>query len=153
MSIWFLIEFGSERWSGIEFGLDLWSGMAGNTPNGGIGWFRAESVDRLLLFYQEIGVGRNHASNGVKPQTAMPKMTAGTVRSFHVFIKNYGVRWYFAVELVFHGKPPLPKLCMVASLHHVFMSHSNQGTVDRMLGHGTGHNWWKNRVPQWHKLQ
>ena len=96
--------------------------MAGNTPKGGIGWFRAESADRLLLFYQEIGFGRNHASNGVKPQTAMPKMTAGTVISFRAFIKNFDLRWYPAVELVFSWKTTIAETlygCLITSCLHV----------------------------------
>ena len=111
------MEMGSGR-----SGLDLWSGMAGNNPKVGVCWFRAESADRLLLFYQEIGLGGNHASTGVKPQTAMPKMTAGTVRSFHVFIKNYDLRWYFAVELVFSWKTTIAETlygCLITSCLHV----------------------------------
>ena len=126
----------------VQSGLDLWSGMAGNTPEGGICWFRAESADRLLLFYQDIGSGRNHASTEVKQPTDRHAQNDRRNLGFvHMFSLNTSIcDGILQSNSCFHGKPPLPKLCMVASLHHVFMSHSNQGTVDRMLGHGTGHN-------------
>ena len=77
--------------------LELRSGMAGDIPQPPKCLFRAESTDRMFLYNLE----KLFLNILVKSQTAPPKMTARTVRSFHVFIKNHDLGWYLPVKLVF----------------------------------------------------
>ena len=56
---------------------------------------------RIFGYLGEIGFQRNCVFVLVKPQTPTTKMTVGSVRSFHVFIKNYDLGWFLPVKLDF----------------------------------------------------
>ena len=55
----------------------------------------------IFGYLGEIGFKRNRVFMLVKPQTPTTKMTVGSVRSFHVFIKNYDLRLFLQVKLDF----------------------------------------------------
>ena len=112
---------------GWQSGLELRFWMAGDNPKGWIGRFRAGLADRIFLYNLEKLFLQKHFFSAVKSQTAPPKMTARSVRSFHVLIKNHDLGWHSLVKFKLSSeKQTFAILCIFNSSHHVFMSHSHQ---------------------------
>ena len=92
-----------------------------DAPDAGSSDFRKMSKTRKLLFLRENGFLINYVFITLKRQTAQTKMTARTMRRYHVFIKISLCDGFFKSNSCFRWKRAFSFFCMVNSFHQEIM--------------------------------